>query len=71
MSIPGMTLSQTAVKNIMGQANNRGHGNHIPADQAQLHTRLTLGNPVTHGWYPAGKLGCADGLNGIVHDCSP
>lgn len=53
---------QRTVKDVMGQADNRGHGNHVPADQAQVHAWLPLGNPITHGRHAAGKLGRAPGL---------
>jgi len=53
---------QDAVKDIMGQADNRGHGNDVAADQAEIHARFSLGHAVTHGRNTACNLTDATGL---------
>ena len=50
---------QRAVKHVMGQADHRGHGDDVAADQAELHARLALRDAVAHGRHAAGHLGRA------------
>jgi len=59
-----------SIKDIVRKADNRGHGNYISAYQRHIHSRLALGDAITHGGNSTGKLsvaacfchGCLDDL---------
>ena len=62
------TQQHNPVKYVMGQANHRGHGYHVAAEQAQIHSRLALGDAVAHGRHTACKLGAATGSGNCLLD---
>ena len=48
---------QRAVVHVVRQGHGSGHGNHIAAEQAELHARGALRDAVAHGRHAAGYLG--------------
>ena len=49
---------QGAVEHVVAEGDRGAHGDHVAADQGQLHADLTLGDAVAHGRDAAGDLGC-------------
>ena len=47
---------QRAVVHVVRQGHGGGHGNHIAAEQAELHARRALRDAVAHGGHAAGHL---------------
>ena len=50
------TQHQCSVEHVMAQTHSGGHGDHVAAEQAQLHTRCALCHPVAHGGHATRHL---------------
>ena len=48
--------AQGGIEHVVGQGNGRAHGDHVTADQRQLHARLALGDAIAHGRDTTGHL---------------
>ena len=59
---------QGRVKHIVAQRHGRGHGDHIAAEQTQLHARLALGDAIAHGRHPTRHLGGGAAAACLVFD---
>ena len=46
------------IKRVVRQCHRCGHGNHVAAEETQLHAGCALGNAIAHGWHSACHLGC-------------
>ena len=49
--------AQGGVEHVVAERHGGGHGDHVAAEQRQLHARLALGDAVAHGRHAAGDLG--------------
>ena len=53
---------QGTVEHVVAERHRGRHGDHVAADQRQLHADLALGDAVAHGGHAAGDLGHRTGL---------
>ena len=57
-----------AVEHVVAQRHGRGHGDHVAAEQAELHARRALGHAVAHRGHATGHLGRGAELARLVAD---
>ena len=56
------------VEHVVAQRNRRRHGDHVTAEQRELHTRPALRNAIAHGWHTACHLRYAPGISRRLAD---
>ena len=60
---------QRAVEHVVRERDRGRHGDHVAAEERELHARAALRDAVAHGGHAAGELGDAAGLqHGLLED---